>query len=102
MPPFSRVYDALDSFKPKAAMSAYPLKDLKKGDILLVEMFVVRWPVKDEESANKDASTSKGKTKRREWRRWNVEFRLDSLSVLYPGSDYAQDVGFDDDDTFEA
>lgn len=71
--------------------------ELKRGDIVLVEMYVTRWPVK-EEGSDKDDSSKPSYGKKREWKRWNVEFRLDAVSVLYPGSDYVEDITRDDEE----
>lgn len=87
-------------FKPKAQMDKYSVSDLEKGDIVLVEMYVTRWAIKDEKDR---AETSKAKRfeKNRSWKKWNVDFRLDAISVLYPGSEYAAG-GSRADEAFEA
>lgn len=70
--------------------------DLKRGDIVLVEMYVTRWTVKDDATDKGESKPSYGK--KREWKRWNVEFRLDAISVLYPGSDYAEEDAREDEE----
>lgn len=77
-------------FKGKAKMPKYDVSDLKKGDIVLVEMYVTRWAIKDDtEGVPVDKAKRFKRTKT--WKKWNVEFRLDAMSVLYPGNDYAAD-----------
>ena len=87
IPSFQRVYDALDVFSnQKINMGKYDTSDLKTGDIVVVEMAVIRWPIKEE-----NASGKKIWRNRKEWKKWNVDFRLESVAVLYPGSDYADE-----------
>lgn len=68
-------------------MGKYDTDDLKKGDIVVVEMTIVRWAPKETDGAGKKAPR-----KRREWKKWNVDFRLEAVSVIYPGSDYADEA----------
>ena len=116
-PPFNRVYDGQDVFLTnKADMTQYPPSSLKKGDVVLVETFVVRWPRQEKElgagSSSTVAETSKeggkGKGKsgvkgRREWTSWNIDFRLDCVSIIFKGSNYAtEDSTIGDNDGFAA
>lgn len=84
-----RCYDATSAYKSKVDMTRYHTTDLKAGDIVLIEMSVIRWAPKSE--AEKKDFSVKGKPFKahKEWRNWNVEFKLDALSVIFPGSDYA-------------
>ena len=93
IPSFDRVYDATEIYRRKSDMDKVAATSLKLGDIVLAEVFVTRWVPKDEpadSSSNISAQRKKlrGRTKKREWKTWNVEFRLDALSLLYPGSEY--------------
>lgn len=90
-----RCYDASSAYKAKVDMPRYHTTDLKPGDIVLIEMSVIRWAPKT------DSDVSGGKKKksfkaRREWRNWNAEFKLDALSLIYTGSDYADNVREDE------
>lgn len=101
VPRFQRVYDALDKFKGKAQMAKYNVGELKKGDIVLVEMYVTRWAIKDGSVGKTEVDKAKRFKKNQVWNKWNVEFRLDAMSVLYPGSDY-EAGGARADEDFEA
>ena len=76
----------------KTDMLKYETKELKKGDIVVVEMAITRWAIKDEK--DKDKTNWK---KRKEWKKWNVDFRLEAVALIYPGSDYADDAADKDD-----
>ncbi|KAF7790456.1 hypothetical protein EIP86_001411 [Pleurotus ostreatoroseus] len=93
IPVFERVYDAMDVYKNrKVDMLKYATNDLKKGDIVVVEMSITRWAIKDENEKEKT-----NWKKRKEWKKWNVDFRLESVALIYPGSDYAGDAMDRDD-----
>ena len=78
--------------------------DLKIGDIVLLEVFVTRWIPKDEDaeaqastSSSRKGASSKGKNSK-EWKRWNVQFTLDAVSLLYQGSMfYTEETKADED-----
>ena len=83
------MYDALDIYRTKKVeMLKYDAEELKAGDIVVVEAFVTRWMTKTEEgeavpTSSFDSPKGKGTAKpRREWKKWNVDFRLESISVL--------------------
>ena len=38
------------------------------------------------EDSIKKGTWTKGKTSKKEWKRWNVQFTLDTVSLLYQGS----------------
>ena len=82
------MFDAQTKYTAKIDMFELESTDLKKGDLVLAEFFVTRWIPKE----NSDTSgTGDGKSRygrKREWRRWNVDFKLDALSLLYRGSTY--------------
>ena len=110
IPAFERIYDALDTYKRKSDMMKLSHNDLKNGDIVMAEFLVTRWVPKDESdevvpiagpSFKKGRAGSKSqsqKSGRREWKSWNVEFRLDAISLIYPGSDYHEDRVKPDED----
>lgn len=95
LPVFDRIYDALDVYQSKDKMPKYTF-DVKHGDIALIEMYVTRWAVKDDATDKGDNKSNYGRA--REWKKWNVEFRLDAISVLYPGSDYTKEEIRPDED----
>lgn len=95
LPRFDRIYDALDVYQHKNKMEDYT-SELKYGDIVLVEMYVTRWVMKDESNDKGESKPTYGR--KREWKRWSVEFRLDAVSVLYPGSDYAEELTREDEE----
>ena len=78
--------------------------DLKIGDIVLLEVFVTRWIPKDEDadgqpsaSSSRKSTPGKGKNSK-EWKRWNVQFTLDAVSLLYQGSMfYTEETKADED-----
>ena len=101
VPILDRVYDATASFKPKNEMPLYSAEDLKIGDIVLMEMSVIRWVPRNQSSRGTDAASSatrwyKGK---RIWHSWVVEFKLDAISLLYSGPDY---FGIPQDDDYNS
>ena len=98
------MYDALDTYKRKSAMPRLAAKELKLGDVVLLEVFITRWIPKDDPQLD-DATPSgsagssakgkgvyrKGRWTKKEWKKWNVQFTLDAISLIYPGSDYYMD-----------
>lgn len=93
VPPLDRVYDALDSYSTRRTdMSEYTDK-LQKGDVVLLEFSVNRWvPTANDK---KDKNDIKDKNSRPGWHKWNIDFKLLAVSVIYPGHEYMKDV--DDD-----
>ena len=76
-------------------------QDLKNGDIVLVEVFVSRWIPKEDTSdgatqsssgsgsaSAKGKNTSRGRWYKKEWKKWNIQFNLDAISLLFAGSEY--------------
>ena len=96
------MYDATETYKRKNLMAPIAVTDLKNGDIVLVEFFVTRWIPKDEPNGVTSGAVQvvKGKPKRarREWKKWNVEFRLDAISLLFAGSKYVVEEVKEDED----
>ena len=101
IPAFDRLYDATDTYRRKSDMDQLSADQLELGDLVLAEVFIHRWIAKPETTdaegetdalpAKKKPRTSRygqGRPARREWKEWNVEFRLDALSLLYSGSQY--------------
>ena len=99
IPAFERVYDALDTYKRKSEMSRLPATDLRLGDIVLAEFYVTRWIPKEEVDENVSvvgtSNAAQGKKKgnankpgKKEWKAWNVEFKLDAVSLLVSGGDH--------------
>ena len=83
-------------------MEEYPVRNLKKGDILIVEMFVFRRAIYDECEGTASPAVQDHALHQREWYRWNVDFRLDSISVLYSVPPDDIDLTSDDDDSLDA
>ena len=101
IPSFDRLYDATDTYRRKSEMDQISADQLDQGDIVLAELFIHRWIAKPDlpdadaeidspsgKSKSRSSRYGKGRAARREWKEWNVEFRLDALSLLYPGSQY--------------
>ena len=89
----------MDTYRRKSDMIKMAPKELQIGDIVMVEFFVTRWIPKEEDddaapvagpSNRKSRSATKGNNQRgkKEWKAWNVEFRLDAISLIYPGHEY--------------
>ena len=105
IPHFERAYDAQETYKRKSEMPHIAASDLKRGDIVLVEVFVTRWIPKEEDSDlhvgtsyGRKGSSTKGKAPKKEWKRWNVQFTLDAVSLLYQGSQfYVEETKADED-----
>ena len=76
-------------------MDRVPASDLKLGDVVLLEVFVTRWqPKEDDNVDDMGASASNRRTRvpgnskwgKKDWKKWNVQFTLDAISLIYPGS----------------
>ncbi|KAF7796807.1 hypothetical protein EIP86_007991 [Pleurotus ostreatoroseus] len=101
-PVMDKLYDARSKYESKLVMDPYPPEKLAVGDIVLLEMLIVRSHVKNKDDNGDvempEASTStappspvkgspsKGaqfkKFEKKPWVEWRVDFRLNSLSVL--------------------
>lgn len=58
--------------------------ELKVNDIVVAEASIVRWPLVEKpegSTGNKGA-----RYRRREWDKWRVEFKLESVWFIYAGS----------------
>lgn len=81
-------------------MRKIPFEELKKGDVVLLEVTVRRWLPAPDDNAEPSSGTSticSAVTTRlmevvraveRIWSAWNVGFRMESISLLYKGSDF--------------
>ena len=67
-------------------MRRFDCTTLKRGDIVLAEFLVTRWAVKELNEGTGEGPSKPGKG--RQWRKWNVEFKLDALSLMSRGSEY--------------
>ncbi len=85
---FDRSYDALESYKAKNKMPKYAVSEIKTGDIVLIEASIIRWPIRNTPVAGGGTPPSPQKFVRPVWKKWTAEFKLECLSVVYPGSDY--------------
>lgn len=100
----NKVYDATVEYKgDKEKMPLYAAEELKRGDVVIVELMVARWvptvqqdnnkPGKQDSSSSSTANasppkahSSPAKTKysgKREWKKWVVDLRLRAISVLH-------------------
>lgn len=73
-------------YGPKNQMRKYQ-GYLKRGDIILVEFYVTRWTPRTTSSSTR-GDKKPAFAQRTVWNNYVVEFRMDAISVLYPGSDY--------------
>lgn len=89
IPALDRIYDGLETFTTrKADMQTYDDK-VKPGDIVLLEMAVTRWAATAKPADNANAGSAKVEVPPKgTWRRWNIDFRYQAMTILYPGSDY--------------
>ena len=85
-------------------MDRFDPVDLKDGDIILLEAFVVRWPLQDQPKKENMDSDDERKLKaerykkRREWKKWAVDLRLDAVSILFQGSEHQVEASKPDED----
>ena len=93
MPDFDEVYDAEDGLRAKKYMSKMRSTQIKEGDIVVVEASIIRWASSgkdtNDENENKDGQprdVREKRTRKRVWENWRVEFKLESLWFVYPGS----------------
>lgn len=96
VPILDRVYDARTLYTTKANMPKYSADDLKAGDIVHIEMGVIRWTSRDEplqaDGTDGDVgvipSHNNRYKDRRVWHSWAVGFKLDAISLLFLGPEY--------------
>ncbi|KAF7792442.1 hypothetical protein EIP86_003479 [Pleurotus ostreatoroseus] len=114
-PLLDKVYDARNRFESKQVMNGYPIENVNSGDLVLLEMTIIRYHKKnkaDAASSSSAASTSsapaspqntsspsKGKWQKKPWIEWDVDLRLEACSVLYADPDgkgpQVQEDGFE-------
>ncbi|KAJ3557013.1 hypothetical protein NM688_g1704 [Phlebia brevispora] len=87
------VYDGRHRFRGnKSQMDEFFACDLKPGDVVLLEMTVRRYiPTEKpkEPQGEGSAPVKRPYTDKRIWRRWDIEFVLDCMSILFQGSKHA-------------
>lgn len=81
------VYDAQAVFAKKSDMALYPVQNLGKGDLVLLEMWISRYrikPANEPSGAALEAAKSSHFYKPRPfaWDRWRARFDLRAVSLL--------------------
>ncbi|THH06820.1 hypothetical protein EW146_g9496 [Bondarzewia mesenterica] len=69
--PFTKVYDAIHTYKDKKKIKTIALEDLQEGDVVLVEPTISRYKVKKESTKQNAANEA-----------WQATFELQSVSLL--------------------
>ena len=104
VPPFGRLYDATEKYQRKGDMAPLSPTDFNKGDIVLVEFSVCRWASKKKNDTDQNNGDEKGKAadkpkqyKRKEWKEWGIDLRLEAMSLLFQGSEFYNELKPDED-----
>ena len=77
-------------------MSKIRSTQIREGDIVVAEASIIRWipTVKDGKDGNDENDPKDGqqrdvrekRTRKKVWDKWRVEFKLEALWFVYPGS----------------